>query len=107
LKDSKGENVWIGPEILDKLVVKRVEPKLPSSVRADGKVAVDIILSRTGQVLCARALEGHPLLKEAVTEAVMGWTFKPYRLKGKAWEVFGHLNMTVSTSRGSSGSDSH
>jgi hypothetical protein len=103
LKDAEGKEVWLTSGALNKRVIRRVEPHLPSSLRADGNVALDIILGPTGAVLCARALEGHPILRQAATEAVLGWTFKPYRVKGRTVEVFGHLNMYISTAATLSG----
>jgi hypothetical protein len=98
LKDHQGKDVWLTSGVLEKLVIRRVDPKLPSSLSVHATVPVDIILGPSGTVLCARALEGHPILRAAATEAALGWIFKPYRVNGKAVEVFGHLSMKISTS---------
>jgi protein TonB len=52
-----------------------------------GTVAVDITVSRLGDVTSARAINGPPELRAAAVAAVRGWRFRPYLVDGKPAEV--------------------
>ena len=60
--------------------IKKVEPRYPpmgTRVRIQGDVKVTIVVDRTGKVVCARATEGHPLLRASAVHAATQWQFKP------------------------------
>lgn len=92
LVDSAGAPVWIGSEELRKHAVNTPRPKLSSSLRASGRVVVNVLIESDGRVKCAAALNGHPLLQHAVSDAVGKWTFKPFLAGDKPVAVFGHLS---------------
>jgi TonB family protein len=59
---------------------KRVEPTYPPLARAarvSGTVVVEVTINTKGYVTSARALSGHPLLKEAAVAAARDWQFTP------------------------------
>lgn len=62
-----------------------------------GTVTAEIKISTEGKVEYARVIQGHPLLRQAVIEAVRRWTFKPLIVKGKALRVAGTLKFALST----------
>lgn len=64
-------------------------PPLARQARIAGPVVVEIIVSPEGRVESARALSGHPMLKEAALEAAYGWRFQPTLLNGVAVRVTG------------------
>lgn len=67
------------PHTLLKSVVEKVEPEYPSgarSVKADGRVIVRVLVSRSGDVAKACVIEGHPLLRAASLKAAKQWKFK-------------------------------
>ena len=60
-------------------VVREDEPKYPllaKSVKASGKVTVQILVNRKGDVVRACILEGHPLLQFSSIQSAMNWKFK-------------------------------
>jgi len=92
LVDSIGQPVWIASDELKKHAVDTSNPKLPSSLRASGRITVKVLVNSDGHVKCVQALSGHPTLRRAVTEAVQKWTFKPFSAGDKPVAVSGHLS---------------
>jgi hypothetical protein len=96
LRDQNGKPVWLSSTRLSKRIVNRVEPKVPSSIRLEGKIIADILIGSDGRVRCVRVRKGHPILRRAVEQAVNQWTFKPVFLKGEPVAVFGFLQFHFS-----------
>jgi TonB family protein len=72
----------------------RVEPAYPplaKAARISGSVVVEIMIDQEGYVASARALSGHPLLKDAAVSAVKEWRFTPTKLGGEAVNVVGTI----------------
>ena len=62
-----------------KRIVGEIQPTYPPAaraVRAMGTVNAYVQVSENGEVLCAKAFAGHPLLRESVSKALMGWKFR-------------------------------
>jgi TonB family protein len=77
--------------------INRVEAVYPPQVvaaRIFGTVVVEVTIDESGSVSSARAVSGHPLLKEAAVDAARGWTFKPTMLQGQPVKVLGTLAFT-------------
>ncbi|HSB12380.1 MAG TPA: TonB family protein [Blastocatellia bacterium] len=77
--------------------INRVEAVLPAqavAARVYGTVLVEVNVDESGTVASARAVSGHPLLREAAVEAARGWTFKPAMVQGKPVKVLGTLTFT-------------
>jgi TonB family protein len=73
-------------EVMEKLLVHRVEPAYPAEARAanlQGIIALDIIVGRDGSVLNAHALNGPEVLARAAIAALRWWKFQPYRMNGE------------------------
>jgi protein TonB len=66
-------------------------PPLARAAQVSGSVVVEVAIDEEGNVFHARALSGHPLLKDAAIEAARGWKFAPTTLEGKAVKVIGSL----------------
>ncbi|MGH9840479.1 MAG: energy transducer TonB [Blastocatellia bacterium] len=65
--------------------ITKVQPRYPANakrVNASGPVDVKITISEAGRVIEARAINGHPLLRDAAVEASRQWVFKPAILNG-------------------------
>jgi TonB family protein len=72
----------------------RVEPAYPplaKAARISGSVIVEVRLDESGNVMHARALSGHPLLKDSAVTAARGWKFTPTQLSGKPVKVVGTI----------------
>jgi len=76
----------IPAEVMEKLVVHRVEPVYPAEARKDrleGTIALDIIVGRDGSVLSMQPLNGPDVLARAAMDALRWWKFEPYRINGE------------------------
>ena len=65
-------------------------PAIAKSARASGAVEVAIVVNEKGNILWARVLRGHPLLRAAALAAALKRTFTPYTCAGrliKAYEL--------------------
>lgn len=74
--------------------IRRAQPTYPDSAKAErvsGAVVVEIEIDEEGNVAFARAITGHPLLKDAAIEAARQWQFSPTMLEGRAVRVIGSL----------------
>ncbi len=93
------ELVWLTQRRLMKTVVHCVPPALPTGgrLRLKSTVVVDIKISAEGGVEAARVIQGHPMLYQAVIDAVRKWTFKPMIVRGKALRVLSRLKFVLST----------
>lgn len=66
-------------------------PAAAKAVRAEGAVAVQIMIDETGTVISAAAVSGHPLLRAASEAAARAAKFSPTYLNGEAVKVSGVL----------------
>jgi TonB family protein len=82
--------------VLQGSATKRVEPAYPplaKTARVTGAVAVEVTIDEEGKVIAARAVSGHPLLKDAAVNAAREWTFTPTQLSGVPVKVIGTLTL--------------
>jgi protein TonB len=61
------------------------------AAQVSGTVVVEVLVDEEGNVSSARAVSGHPLLKDAAVEAAREWKFSPTSLDGKAVRVVGTI----------------
>lgn len=66
-------------------------PALSGAKPAAGSITVEILVDETGKVIEAKAISGHPLLREAAARAAYQAEFAPVRLSGQAVTVYGTL----------------
>ena len=66
-------------------------PAAARAVRAEGAVAVQIMIDETGTVISAAAVSGHPLLRAASEAAARAAKFSPTHLNGEGVKVQGVL----------------
>jgi TonB family protein len=99
LHNPTGKFVWLTQRRLMKRVTHCVPPALPTggTLRLKSTVRVEINIGKEGKVEGARVIQGHPLLHQAVIEAVRNWRFKPMIVRGKAHGVVGRLSFVLST----------
>jgi TonB family protein len=71
--------------VLQGQAITRVQPIYPARARmynASGEVRVQVDISETGRVANAKAINGHPLLRDAAVDAARKWVFKPTTVDG-------------------------
>ena len=80
--------------VLQNDALKRVEPVYPPLARAaavSGPVVVELTIDEEGNVIAAKVISGHPLLKDSALAAAKGWKFKPAKLSGNPVKVIGQI----------------
>ncbi len=68
---------------------KPAYPSAAMAVRAEGAVNVQVLIDEEGNVVSAKAVSGHPLLRAASEQAARGAKFSPTLLSGQAVKVNG------------------
>jgi TonB family protein len=71
--------------VLNSEAIKKAHPHYPSEARqarVQGSVQVEITVSESGKVIEAKAVSGHPLLRDAAEQAAMQWEFDPSKISG-------------------------
>ena len=63
-------------------------------MRASGVVTVEVLLNEEGKVISARAVDGHPFLRQAAIVAARQARFTPTVLSGKPVQVTGVITYT-------------
>lgn len=85
--------------VLQQSAIRRVEPVYPPLAKAaevSGAVVVEITVDEQRDVISARAISGHPLLKDAAVDAARGWKFSPMTLGGVPVKVIGTITFNFS-----------
>lgn len=84
--DEKGAVQISSEQLIAKAKEQPVPPYPPIAkvAHVEGVVLVQILASGTGDVICARSLSGHPLLRAAATSAVARWRFEPFESVNKS-----------------------
>ncbi len=75
---------------------KPAYPPTARAVKASGTVLVQIVIDENGNVISARAISGHPLLRSAAEAAARGAKFLPVKVAGKPVKVSGTLSYSFS-----------
>ena len=76
----------VPPEIMQKLLVHRVEPVYPAEARKQrlqGVIVLNVVVGTDGAVMRMRPLNGPDILAQAAMDALRWWKFEPYRLNGE------------------------
>jgi TonB family protein len=64
-------------------------PPIAKAVHVESTIVVELLVSKTGEVVCARSLSGHPLLRAAAMAYVLKWKFEPIEVSGQPTKVIG------------------
>ncbi|MEK6321360.1 MAG: TonB family protein [Acidobacteriota bacterium] len=81
---------------------RRVEPEYPplaKAARITGSVVVEVTVDEDGNVFSARAISGHPLLKDVAVTAAKDWKFSPTMLSGVLVKVIGTITFNFNLVR--------
>lgn len=96
LRDSRGRAVWLdSPELMDRVVEKQpiVRPGSLGKNKLRGAVNIQVLIDKSGRVICARGLKGHPLGVSAAISSLRKWSFRPFIVNGKSKPVAGVLTL--------------
>lgn len=66
-------------------------PPAARSMRASGKVTVEVVIDEAGKVISAKALNGQPLLQQAAVQAAKEARFSPTLLSGQPVKISGQI----------------
>ncbi len=84
------QRAHVPAEVMEKLLIHRVDPEYPAAARAgrlQGVIVLDVLVGPDGSVVEMRPLNGPDVLSRAAMEALRWWKFQPYRVNGQAVEV--------------------
>jgi len=70
------------------LKIEPLYPELARRSRAEGKVILEIVVGRGGDVEGVKVLKSHPLFDEAAVEAVSQWKYEPALQSGRPVKVY-------------------
>lgn len=76
----------VKPEQAAQNLVRKVAPVYPplaKELRLQGKVVVQVVISKAGAVESVRVLSGHPMLVQAAVDTVKQWQYKPFVVDGQ------------------------
>jgi len=76
--------------VMAKQLVTKVPPVYPPLARQahlQGRVVLQVRISKSGDVVNLQLISGHPMLAPAAIEAVKQWKYMPYLLNGEPVEV--------------------
>jgi len=94
---AKPDGVSVPPEVMEKRLVKRVPPKFPPGMRANGSVELKVVVDMSGHPASIEQTSGDPLLGAAMVEAIKQWEYRPYLVDGKPVEVETTVNVSFKT----------
>jgi protein TonB len=80
--------------VLQGSAIRRVSPTYPPLARVSrttGTVVVEVVVDESGNVISARDLSGHPLLREAAVYAARQWKWRATLLSGVPVQVVGTI----------------
>jgi hypothetical protein len=79
--------VSVGFEVMQRLLVHKVDPVAPVGGRVRGIAVVSAVIGRDGSVVNVRPVSGpEPLIRSAM-DSIQWWKFEPYRQNGVPVEV--------------------
>ena len=85
-KQTDKRTTAVKPESAEQNLIEKVEPVYPplaKQVRVQGKVKLQVVISKTGRVDSVNVVSGHPLLVQAAMNAVRQWQYKPFLADGQ------------------------
>jgi TonB family protein len=94
--DAPAAPLPVGGDVQQARLLKSVAPQYPAIAKAQrisGKVQIDALIDKSGNVANTKVISGPPLLYGAAVEAVKQWKYSPALLDGQP--TFMHLTVTV------------
>jgi protein TonB len=95
-KSSRPRLVRAGGQVDPAVPIFQPKPEYPHlarSVRAEGTVRLEAVISTDGTVRDLKVVSGHPLLVKAALDAVARWRYQPTLLNGEPVEVLTEIEV--------------
>jgi TonB family protein len=92
----------IPAETMQKHVLTKVPPKYPPQAKkagVQGKVVLDVVISKTGRVENVKVVSGPAELQQSALDAVRQWTYRPVLVNGAPIEVETTVNVIYSLAK--------
>ncbi len=89
-KQDSPKSIRVSGAKQEEKLTKKVMPKYPVEAKkkhVQGKVFLDVTISKEGRVESTRLVSGPPLLVQSAVDAVKQWEYKPTLLNGQPVEV--------------------
>jgi TonB family protein len=87
---ASASTVQVPAEVMQKLLLHRVEPVYPPEAKKQGLqgvIALDVVIGRDGSVVSMHPLNGPDVLARAAMDALRWWRFEPFRVNGEPTAV--------------------
>lgn len=102
--DEQGPSkpVAVKADVMQNLIVHKVPPVYPVDAKKahiQGKVQLDAIVGKTGEVEQLKVISGPKELQQSSLDAVRQWTYKPFLLNGAPVEVKTTINIIYSLAK--------
>ena len=94
--------VAVSAEIMQNQIVHKVQPVYPpdaKKARIQGKVQLDAVIGKTGEVEQLKVTSGPQELQQSALDAVKQWAYKPFLLNGEPVEVNTTVNVTYTLAK--------
>jgi TonB family protein len=94
--------VAVRADIMQDQIVHKVPPVYPADAkkaRIQGKVQLDAVIGKTGEVEQLKVVSGPKELQQSALDAVRQWTYKPFLLNGAPVDVKTTVRVIYSLSR--------
>ncbi len=91
--------VAVSPDVMQKQIIHKVPPVYPEEakkVRIQGKVVLNAVIGKTGEMEQLMVVSGPKELQQSALDAVRQWLYKPYLLNGKPVDVKTTINVIYS-----------
>lgn len=78
-------------------LIRKVDPEYPQIARiahVQGKVVLQCIIDKAGDVAASRLIAGHPILAQSARDAVKKWKYRPFLVGGQPVEVESTITVT-------------
>jgi|SRR5215510_9206946 len=83
LRDKDGNPILFPAKELGPQIIWYERPKYPNACRCSGSVQVLVLINTEGRVECFQFLNGHPLIKASISEALKKWRFQPVTVEAR------------------------
>ena len=94
--------IAVKADVMAGQLLHKTQPVYPpdaKKARIQGKVQLDAVIGKTGEVEQLKVVSGPKELQQSALDAVRQWTYKPFLLNGEAVEVKTTINIFYSLAK--------